>query len=153
MVHVVAGPRISTSSEEGFVLALTQYGDVYSWGKGYKGRLGHHSTENVRTPKLIDALSSKDVKMVCVREREGKREGERERELMQCSTFFRFHAVITTLLFSRRAGVSLHLAPRNVGSWVTEEMFRLAPWDVSRKSQSTTTQMAEPSYPMSKLDM
>lgn len=63
MLHIVAGPRITANSDEGFALALTQYGDVYSWGKGYKGRLGHPTSENVRTPKLIDALASKDIKM------------------------------------------------------------------------------------------
>lgn len=63
MLQVVAGPRVSTSSEEGFALALTHYGDVYSWGKGYKGRLGHPTSENVRTPKLVDGLASKDIKM------------------------------------------------------------------------------------------
>lgn len=63
VLQVVAGPRVSTCSEEGFVLALTHYGDVYSWGKGYKGRLGHPSSENIRTPKLVDALASKDIKM------------------------------------------------------------------------------------------
>lgn len=63
MVHVVAGPRVSSYTEEGFALALTHFGDVYSWGKGYKGRLGHSTAENIRTPKIIDALS-KDIKMV-----------------------------------------------------------------------------------------
>ena len=37
VVQVVAGPRVSTSTDEGFALALTDAGDVYSWGKGYKG--------------------------------------------------------------------------------------------------------------------
>ena len=64
MVHIIAGPRVSTSTDEGFALALTDTGDVYSWGKGYKGRLGHHLSENVRSPKLVDALVSFDVKMV-----------------------------------------------------------------------------------------
>lgn len=63
VVHVVAGPRVSTYTEEGFALALTHFGDVYSWGKGYKGRLGHSTAENIRTPKIIDSLS-KDIKMV-----------------------------------------------------------------------------------------
>ena len=55
---------MSTSTDEGFALALSDSGDVYSWGKGYKGRLGHTSTENVRSPKMVDALGGKDIKMV-----------------------------------------------------------------------------------------
>lgn len=63
-MQLVAGSRVSTSTDEGFALALSDSGDVYSWGKGYKGRLGHSSTENVRSPKMVDALGGKDVKMV-----------------------------------------------------------------------------------------
>ena len=64
VVQLVAGSRVSTSTDEGFALALSDSGDVYSWGKGYKGRLGHSSTENVRSPKMVDALGGKDIKMV-----------------------------------------------------------------------------------------
>lgn len=66
VVQLVAGSRVSTSTDEGFALALSDSGDVYSWGKGYKGRLGHSSTENVRSPKMVDALGGKDIKMVLV---------------------------------------------------------------------------------------
>ena len=66
IVQLVAGSRVSTSTDEGFALALSDSGDVYSWGKGYKGRLGHSSTENVRSPKMVDALGGKDIKMVRV---------------------------------------------------------------------------------------
>ena len=65
-MQLVAGSRVSTSTDEGFALALSDSGDVYSWGKGYKGRLGHSSTENVRSPKMVDALGGKDVKTVLV---------------------------------------------------------------------------------------
>ena len=64
IVQLVAGSRISTSTDEGFALVLSDVGDVYSWGEGYIGRLGHASTENVHLPKMIDALGGKDIKMV-----------------------------------------------------------------------------------------
>ena len=64
MVQVVAGPRVSMPADDGFALALTDSGNVYSWGKDYRGRLGHPLSENIRSPKLIDAFLSKDVKMV-----------------------------------------------------------------------------------------
>ena len=51
------------SSSEGFVLALTDIGEVYSWGKGYKGRLGHNARD-IRTPKMIEGLATKNIKMV-----------------------------------------------------------------------------------------
>ncbi|XP_064390094.1 probable E3 ubiquitin-protein ligase HERC1 isoform X2 [Halichondria panicea] len=64
IVQLVAGPRISTTTDEGFAIALTETGNVYSWGKGYKGRLGHQGSDNVRSPKLIEAFSSVDVVMI-----------------------------------------------------------------------------------------
>ncbi len=64
MIQVVAGPRVSHSSNDGFALALTDAGDVYSWGKGNKGRLGHNIAETVRSPKMIEALAAKNIKMV-----------------------------------------------------------------------------------------
>lgn len=63
-MQVVAGPRIGTSANEGFALALTDQGDVYSWGRATDGRLGVPSTDNVRTPRIVEALSGKDIKMV-----------------------------------------------------------------------------------------
>lgn len=55
---------MSSPSNDGFAMALTDTGSVYSWGKGYKGRLGHSSVDNVRSPKVIEALAAKNVKMV-----------------------------------------------------------------------------------------
>ena len=64
VVQVVAGPRMSLSCNDGFALALTDSGDVYSWGKGSKGRLGHNNAETIRSPKMIEALAAKNIKMV-----------------------------------------------------------------------------------------
>ena len=48
VVEVVAGVRVTTATEEGFAIALTNTGDVYSWGKSYRGRLGHPMADNQR---------------------------------------------------------------------------------------------------------
>ena len=64
IVEVVAGVRVTTATEEGFAIALTNTGDVYSWGKSYRGRLGHPTADNQRTPKLVEALAGKDCKQV-----------------------------------------------------------------------------------------
>lgn len=60
----MAGPRISVSSDEGFALALSETGNVYSWGKGHKGRLGHQGSDNLRRPTSIEGLLAVDVVMV-----------------------------------------------------------------------------------------
>lgn len=39
-----------------FSLALSNSGDVYTWGKGDNYRLGHPSEEHVRFPKLVQAM-------------------------------------------------------------------------------------------------
>lgn len=64
---MVAGPRVNVNTDEGYALALTDRGEVYSWGKGTKYRLGHtEDSNNMKTPKLIQALSGMDIKMVII---------------------------------------------------------------------------------------
>lgn len=65
VVQVVAGSKSSASSNDGYALALTDSGDVYSWGKGYNGRLGHKDNSNYNTPKLVEALVTENVIQVC----------------------------------------------------------------------------------------
>ena len=61
VIQVVAGSKSSASSNDGYALALTDGGDVYSWGKGYNGRLGHRDSSNYNTPKLVEALVPENV--------------------------------------------------------------------------------------------
>ena len=37
VVQIVAGPRVLSTTDEGFALALSEAGNVYSWGKAAKG--------------------------------------------------------------------------------------------------------------------
>jgi alpha-tubulin suppressor-like RCC1 family protein len=47
-------------------LALSENGDVYSFGRGNYGQLGHASEENCLIPKLVDTLSGRHVvKIAC----------------------------------------------------------------------------------------
>ncbi|KAK9128947.1 hypothetical protein Syun_017744 [Stephania yunnanensis] len=46
------------------VAVLTQKTEVYSWGKGANGRLGHGDTEDRNTPTLVEALKDKQVKSI-----------------------------------------------------------------------------------------
>ena len=66
MVQVVAGPRFSGFGS-GYGLALSSTGQVYSWGKGVHGRLGHPSpSEDCVVPKIVERLAGKDIVLVCV---------------------------------------------------------------------------------------
>ena len=49
--------KLATSSgSDGHSLALLESGEVYSWGDGDYGRLGHGNSDRHRVPKLIEAL-------------------------------------------------------------------------------------------------
>ena len=67
MIQLVAGSKSSASSNDGYALALTDTGDVYSWGKGYNGRLGHKDSSNYSSPKIIDTLVPENVIKVSVK--------------------------------------------------------------------------------------
>ncbi|ERN16055.1 uncharacterized protein LOC18444353 [Amborella trichopoda] len=46
------------------VAVLTSRSEVYTWGKGANGRLGHGDVEDRKTPTLVEALKDRHVKMV-----------------------------------------------------------------------------------------
>ncbi|XP_020599320.1 uncharacterized protein LOC110038758 [Phalaenopsis equestris] len=46
------------------VAVLTSRNEVYTWGKGANGRLGHGDLEDRRTPMLIEALKDRPVKHI-----------------------------------------------------------------------------------------
>jgi alpha-tubulin suppressor-like RCC1 family protein len=47
-----------------FTVTVFQNGEVYSWGDGKRGTLGHGNCSSVSTPKLIERLSGKGVERV-----------------------------------------------------------------------------------------
>lgn len=49
-----------------FSLALTKYGEVWTWGKGDYYRLGHGSDGHVRKPTLVEGLRGKKIIHVAV---------------------------------------------------------------------------------------
>ena len=67
VVQVVAGPRFSTSPNEGFALALVRTGEVYCWGRSINGRLGISGSETVRSPMIVEPLVGKNIKMVSLK--------------------------------------------------------------------------------------
>uniref|UniRef100_A0A1D1Y4H1 Putative E3 ubiquitin-protein ligase HERC1 n=1 Tax=Anthurium amnicola TaxID=1678845 RepID=A0A1D1Y4H1_9ARAE len=46
------------------VAVLTTRSEVYTWGKGANGRLGHGDAEDRKTPTLVDALKDRSVKRI-----------------------------------------------------------------------------------------
>ncbi|KAJ4772456.1 Regulator of chromosome condensation (RCC1) family with FYVE zinc finger domain-containing protein [Rhynchospora pubera] len=46
------------------VAVLTASGEVYTWGKGANGRLGHGDTEDRKSPTLVEALKDRVVKRI-----------------------------------------------------------------------------------------
>ena len=49
--------KVAVNSGGKHCLALTAEGEVYSWGEGEDGKLGHNNRNNYDRPKLIEALS------------------------------------------------------------------------------------------------
>ncbi|XP_023762989.1 PH, RCC1 and FYVE domains-containing protein 1 isoform X1 [Lactuca sativa] len=54
--------KVSCGSKH--AVLVTKQGEVYSWGEGFGGRLGHGMESDIPTPKLIDDLSRSNVEMV-----------------------------------------------------------------------------------------
>lgn len=46
------------------VVVLTSRSEVYTWGRGANGRLGHGDTEDRKTPILVEALKDRHVKSI-----------------------------------------------------------------------------------------
>ncbi|XP_076900472.1 LOW QUALITY PROTEIN: PH, RCC1 and FYVE domains-containing protein 1-like [Bidens hawaiensis] len=46
------------------VAALTSKNEVYTWGKGANGRLGHGDVEDRKTPTLVESLNDRHVKCI-----------------------------------------------------------------------------------------
>ncbi|KAM5553176.1 PH, RCC1 and FYVE domains-containing protein 1 [Rosa sericea] len=46
------------------VAVLTSRSEVFTWGRGANGRLGHGDTEDRRTPTLVEALKDRHVKSI-----------------------------------------------------------------------------------------
>lgn len=69
-LHTLVEGSISSSSVEEIacgshhVAVLTSKAEVYTWGKGANGRLGHGNNFDRNTPTLVEALKDKQVKSV-----------------------------------------------------------------------------------------
>lgn len=54
----------TVSANKDHTACTTNHGDVFTWGKGKYGKLGHGSEITLSTPKRVDALSNVNAKQV-----------------------------------------------------------------------------------------
>ncbi|KAE9618312.1 hypothetical protein Lal_00047594 [Lupinus albus] len=63
--HKLAGESVEEIACGAYhVTVLTSKNEVYTWGKGANGRLGHGDVEDRKTPTLVEALKDRHVKYI-----------------------------------------------------------------------------------------
>ncbi|RWV81886.1 hypothetical protein GW17_00056655 [Ensete ventricosum] len=55
---------VEVASGSYHIAVLTARGEVYTWGRGANGRLGHGDLEDRKTPKMVESLKDRHVKHI-----------------------------------------------------------------------------------------
>jgi len=61
-VGALAGKKvIDAAASEGYTAAWTDGGELFTFGRGGQGRLGHGGTQAEHVPRLVEALAGKKL--------------------------------------------------------------------------------------------